>query len=59
MSDVFTNMELSLKRMSVYGFDFDYTLIQYKPEVLQLIYDFAKQKMVDDFSVSTNVMHAI
>ena len=49
--NVFTNMELSLRYTSVYGFDFDYTLVQYTRETLLLIYEIAKQKMVQELSV--------
>lgn len=49
---VFTNMELSLKYTSVYGFDFDYTLVQYTQNVLTLIYDLAKKRMVQELLVS-------
>lgn len=50
---VFTNSELSLKHVDVYGFDFDYTLLQYTPEVHKLIYRTARKRLVEKLSVRT------
>ena len=47
----FTNSELSLKHVDVYGFDFDYTLLQYTPEVHKLIYTVARKRLVEKLSV--------
>ena len=49
--NVFANMELSLNHTTVYGFDFDYTLVQYTEKVLSLIYNITKQRMVERLSV--------
>ena len=49
---VFTNSELSLKHVDVYGFDFDYTLLQYTPELHKLIYTSACKRLIDKLSVS-------
>ena len=49
---VFTNSELSLKYIDVYGFDFDYTLVHYKQSVLRLIYGLAKNRLVEQLNVS-------
>lgn len=48
---VFTNAEFSLKHITVYGFDYDFTLVQYTPDVMELIYDKTKAKLVKDFRV--------
>lgn len=54
---VFTNSELSLKHVDVYGFDFDYTLLQYTPEVHKLIYQKARKRLVEKLSVRCTYMY--
>ena len=49
---VFTNSELSLKYIDVYGFDFDYTLVHYKQSVHRLIYELARNRLVEQLNVS-------
>ena len=49
---VFVNSDISLKHIDVYGFDYDYTLVRYTSEVHRLIYDHAKNMLVDKFMVS-------
>ena len=51
---VFTNSEISLKHVDVYGFDFDYTLLQYTPEVHKLIYSMARKRLIERLSVSVS-----
>lgn len=48
---VFVNSDIALKRINVYGFDYDYTLVRYTSEVHKLIYDHAKKMLVDKFMV--------
>lgn len=43
---IFSNNELDLQKIKVYGFDFDYTLARYKPTLHSLIYDHAKSYLV-------------
>lgn len=50
-STVFTNSELSLKHVDVYGFDFDYTLVHYTTEVNKLIYELARDRLVEKLNV--------
>ena len=50
-SAVFTNSELSLKHVDVYGFDFDYTLVHYTKEVNKLIYELARDRLVEKLNV--------
>ena len=56
---MFTNAELSLKHISVYGFDYDFTLIQYTNEVMDLLYDTAKNIMTDEMAVCLNNVYCI
>ena len=49
---VFTNSELSLKYTDVYGFDFDCTLVHYTSEVHRLIYELARDRLVEHNDVS-------
>ena len=44
---VYANTYVNLGSAKVIGFDYDYTLVSYKPEILHLIYDLAKQQLVD------------
>ncbi|XP_055348453.1 5'-nucleotidase domain-containing protein 3-like [Paramacrobiotus metropolitanus] len=44
---VFANNELELADVDVFGFDYDYTLAAYAPTLHPLIYNFAKQHLVD------------
>ena len=55
---VFTNSEISLKHIDVYGFDFDYTLLQYTPELHRLIYTAACKRLVDKLSVRLHNRYA-
>lgn len=48
---MFTNSELSLKHVDVYGFDFDYTLVHYTTEVNKLIYELARDRLVEKLNV--------
>lgn len=49
---VFTNSELSLKYTDVYGFDFDCTLVHYTSEVHRLIYELARDRLVEHNEVN-------
>ena len=50
---VFANNELSLRDVSVYGFDYDYTLAHYTDELNSLIYQLSLEKLIHEYSVST------
>ena len=52
---VFVNSDISLRHINVYGFDYDYTLVSYTSEVHRLIYDHAKNILVEKFMVSDDV----
>lgn len=44
------NKNLRLDNIQVYGFDYDYTLAHYSSHLQSLIYDLAKQHMVNEVS---------
>eukprot|EP00123_Amoebidium_parasiticum_P004770 comp16053_c1_seq1/m.13546 comp16053_c1_seq1/g.13546 ORF comp16053_c1_seq1/g.13546 comp16053_c1_seq1/m.13546 type:complete len:550 (-) comp16053_c1_seq1:17-1666(-) len=46
--DVFVAKELDLRRLTAVGFDYDYTLAKYKPDLQKLIYDMAAISLVSD-----------
>lgn len=49
---VFACNELDLKEVNVYGFDYDYTLACYKPSMDYLLYNLARQTLIEQYRVS-------
>ncbi|VDK41732.1 unnamed protein product [Anisakis simplex] len=47
--DVFCNNALSLQKISVYGFDYDYTLAVYTRAINQLIYDLSMNRLIQHY----------
>ena len=47
---IYVNKNLRLDNIQVYGFDYDYTLAHYSANLQSLIYDLAKEHMVNDVS---------
>lgn len=47
---IYVNKNLRLDRLQVYGFDYDYTLAHYSDHLQTLIYDLAKEYMVNEVS---------
>nr|XP_043622733.1 5'-nucleotidase domain-containing protein DDB_G0275467 [Erigeron canadensis] len=45
---IYVNKNLRLDSIQVYGFDYDYTLAHYSPSLQNLIYDMAKQYLVNE-----------
>ena len=45
---IYVNKNLRLENIQVYGFDYDYTLAHYSPNLQRLIYDLAKEHMVNE-----------
>lgn len=45
---IYVNKNLRLDNIQVYGFDYDYTLAHYSSDLQSLIYDLAKQHMVNE-----------
>ena len=50
---IFSNNELSLSDVEVYGFDYDYTLATYTPELHSLIFNLGKEALVRLLKVGT------
>lgn len=48
---IYVNKNLRLDNVQVYGFDYDYTLAHYSPNLQSLIYDLAKEHMVNEVSL--------
>ncbi|KAK9932052.1 hypothetical protein M0R45_019303 [Rubus argutus] len=46
---IYVNKNLRLDSIQVYGFDYDYTLAHYSSNLQNLIYDLAKEHMVNEF----------
>ncbi|KAK9275363.1 hypothetical protein L1049_022627 [Liquidambar formosana] len=46
---IYVNKNLRLEDIQVYGFDYDYTLAHYSANLQSLIYDLAKEHMVNEF----------
>ncbi|KAL5538875.1 hypothetical protein UlMin_044191 [Ulmus minor] len=53
---IYVNKNLRLDNIQVYGFDYDYTLAHYTPNLQGLIYDLAKEHMVDVFRYPVKCM---
>lgn len=45
---IYVNKNLKLENIQVYGFDYDYTLAHYSSNLQTLIYDLAKQHLVNE-----------
>lgn len=46
---VYANSYVDLGKVDTVGFDFDYTLVTYKTELLELIYDMTLNRLVNDY----------
>ncbi|KAG2308194.1 hypothetical protein Bca4012_082772 [Brassica carinata] len=53
---IYVNKNLRLDNIQVYGFDYDYTLAHYSSDLQSLIYDLAKQHMVNEFRYPESCM---
>jgi len=49
---IFVNNEICLSDITVYGFDYDYTLANYKVELHHMLYDLGTVALVDKYKVS-------
>lgn len=52
-SSVFACNELDLEEILVYGFDYDYTLACYKKSLHYLLYNLARDMLVEKYKVSS------
>ncbi|XP_035214003.1 5'-nucleotidase domain-containing protein 3-like [Stegodyphus dumicola] len=52
---VFANNELDLSDISVYGFDYDYTLAVYKESLHYLIYDLGRDWLINKFKYPSEI----
>jgi len=54
---VYANNYVNLEAAEVLGFDYDYTLVSYKPALLDILYEKAKEGLVNDFSYPADLLH--
>lgn len=56
---VYSNSYVDLGQAEVLGFDYDYTLVDYRPEVLHLIYDLAKTELVQEMKYPEELLEEL
>lgn len=56
---VYANAHVDLGDIDVIGFDYDYTLVSYKPDVLYLIYDLARKALIDDLGYPEEILEGL
>jgi len=54
---VFSNTYVDLGKVDTVGFDYDYTLVTYKEELLHLIYEKALKRLVEDKYYPVELLH--
>uniref|UniRef100_A0A7E4ZZ04 5'-nucleotidase domain-containing protein 3 n=1 Tax=Panagrellus redivivus TaxID=6233 RepID=A0A7E4ZZ04_PANRE len=54
---VFANYELDLRRIGVYGFDYDYTLAVYTKHLNDLVYELAVTRLVEEFKYPKSIKY--
>lgn len=55
---VFANSYVDLGKVETIGFDYDYTLVTYTEELLELIYDMALKRLVHDRQYPLEMLHS-
>ena len=55
---VYANSYVDLGKVEIVGFDYDYTLVTYRKELLRLIYDMALKRLVNDFQYPDEMLDA-
>jgi len=55
---VFANSYVDLGKVDTVGFDYDYTLVTYTEELLELIYDMALNRLVHDRQYPLEMLHS-
>lgn len=53
---IYVNKNVRLDQLQVYGFDYDYTLAHYSSDLQTLIYDLAKEYLVNEVSSDNTVL---
>lgn len=51
-SEIFSNNELQLGEIEVYGFDYDYTIACYNDSLNRLIYNLGRTNLINEYKVS-------
>ncbi|XP_064615785.1 5'-nucleotidase domain-containing protein 3-like [Liolophura sinensis] len=54
---VFANNEVKLEDIDVYGFDYDYTLASYKPELHHLLYNLGAEALIKQYRYPEEILH--
>jgi len=55
---VYANAYVDLAKIDIIGFDYDYTLVSYTDELLELIYDMALNRLVTDLQYPLEMLNA-
>ncbi|CAB9506637.1 nucleotidase domain-containing protein 3 [Seminavis robusta] len=53
---IYANAYVDMSKVDVVGFDYDYTLVTYTDELLELIYEMALSKLVHDFQYPSEML---
>lgn len=53
---IYANAYVDLSKVDVVGFDYDYTLVTYTEELLELIYDMALKRLVKEFQYPAEML---
>lgn len=54
---IFSNNEMSLSDIEIYGFDYDYTLVFYSKHLHTLIFNAARDLLINEHRVRPFVLH--
>ena len=54
---VFANNEIDLKHIQIYGFDYDYTLAYYNVSLYKLIFNLARDTLIESFKYPAELRH--
>lgn len=53
---VFVNNQIDLSKISIFGFDYDYTLAEYKEPTQKFIFDIARNRLVNKYGFPKNIL---
>ncbi len=54
---VFANNEIDLSQIQIYGFDYDYTLAYYNKSLYKLIFNLARDSLIEKYKYPTELSH--